>query len=55
MFDLGKLGDLSKVAGQAKQIQEAQAQAQARQAELLQKILQRLDEIVSLLKEKSAV
>ncbi len=55
MFDLGKLGDLSKVAGQAKQMQEAQAQAQAQQTEILQKILKRLDEITSLLKEKSTV
>ncbi|MFH1995602.1 MAG: hypothetical protein ABIJ27_01240 [Candidatus Omnitrophota bacterium] len=52
MFDLNKLGDLSKIAGQAKRIQEKQDRAQAEQTELLKKISRQMDEAIELLKAK---
>ena len=51
MFD--KLGDLSKMASQAKQIQEKQEKFQQQQMELLLKISRQLEEVVSLLKSRS--
>jgi len=53
MFDLSKLGDLSKMASQAKQIQEKQEKFQQQQMELLLKISRQLEEVVSLLKSRS--
>ncbi|MBN3040730.1 MAG: hypothetical protein JW867_06345 [Candidatus Omnitrophica bacterium] len=52
MFDFSKLGDLSKVASQAKQIQEKQEQAQREQIDILRKISSQIDEVLTLLKEK---
>ena len=52
MFDLGKLGDLSKMAQEAKTIQIKQEQSQKEQTELLRKILARLEEVVTILKQR---
>jgi hypothetical protein len=52
MFDFSKLGDLSKIVSQAKQIQEKQEQLQNEQIELLRKISHQLEEVLSLLKNK---
>ncbi len=54
MFDLGKLGDLSKMASQAKQLQDKQNRFQHEQTEILQKISKSLEEIIFLLKKSSA-
>jgi hypothetical protein len=53
MFDFSKLGDLSKMAGEAKQMQEKQERFQAEQLEVLKKISAKLDQIILLLKEKN--
>ena len=52
--DINKLGDLSKVASQAQKIQVQQEQLQREQIELLQKISQQMDEVVNLLKSRTA-
>ena len=52
MFDLGKLGDLSKVASQAKDMQVKQEQAQRQQLDLLKKISNQIDEVIGLLKRR---
>jgi len=52
MFDFSKLGDLSKMAGQAKQMQEKQDEFQQKQLQILQKISKQLDEALNLLKSK---
>lgn len=49
MFDLNKLGDISKLASQAKQVQASQEKAQQEQTELLRKISQQLDSVLVLL------
>jgi len=51
MFDFSKLGDLSKMANQAKQLQANQEIAQKQQMELLEKISKQLQEIISLIKK----
>jgi len=48
MFDIG---NISKMAQEAKQIQERQESLQREQIELLKKISGKLDEVVSLLKQ----
>ena len=53
MFDFNKLGDLTKMASQAKQIQEKQENFQRQQTELLRNISSQLEEVLRLLKEKS--
>ncbi|UCG34914.1 MAG: hypothetical protein JSW17_05330 [Candidatus Omnitrophota bacterium] len=51
MFDLSKLGDISKLAGQAKELQQMQERVQREQIDLLKKITGQLDEVISLLKK----
>ena len=51
MFDLSKLGDISKLAGQAKELQQMQERAQREKIDLLKKITGQLDEVISLLKK----
>ena len=51
MFDLSKLGDMSKLAQQAKDMQAQQERVQNEQSELLKKMSGQLDEIVTMLKE----
>ena len=52
MFDFGKLGDLSKMAGQAKEIQAQAERFQKQQLQLLEKISKQLDEVLTILKKK---
>lgn len=47
-----KLGDLTKMAQQAKQIQDKQDQFQRQQIDLLRKISSQVEEVISLLKKK---
>jgi len=51
MFDFNKLGDMAKIAGQAKQMQERQERGQQEQTELLKRISSQLSEVLTLLKE----
>ena len=51
MFDFSKLGDMSKLANQAKQIQERQECLQREQLQLLKNISNQLNEIITILKE----
>lgn len=53
MFDFGKLGDLSKMAGQAKEMQAQVERFQKQQIQLLEKISKQLDEVVAMLKKKA--
>ena len=52
MFDFNKLGDLSKMAQSAKQIQEKQDRLQCEQIDLLNKISSQLQEVILLLKKR---
>jgi len=51
MFDLNKLGDMAKMARDAKQIHTDQQRIQGEQVELLRKISSQLDSVLSLLKK----
>jgi len=51
MFDLNKLGDLSKIAGEAKAMQDKQERSQREQMDILKKISGQLDRIISLLEK----
>ncbi len=51
MFDLNKLGDMAKIAGEAKAMQEKQDKAQREQIDLLKKISTQLETVISLLKK----
>lgn len=50
MFDFSKLGDLSRIAGEAKEMQEKQERCQREQTELLRQISNKLDQVIALLK-----
>jgi hypothetical protein len=52
MFDFSKLGDLSKVASQAKEMQGKQERAQREQTDLLKKISHQIDQVIELLKKR---
>ena len=52
MFDFSKLGDMAKIAGQAKQMQDKQDRVQREQIEVLKKISSQLNEVVDILKKK---
>jgi hypothetical protein len=52
MFDMSKLGDMAKIAGEAKKMQERQEKLQSEQIEMLRKISAQLDGITTLLKER---
>ncbi|MFA5094441.1 MAG: hypothetical protein WC512_04285 [Candidatus Omnitrophota bacterium] len=52
MFDLSKLGDLSKIAGEAKVMQEKQEKVQREQIDLLKKISGQLDRVINLLEKR---
>ncbi len=51
MFDLSKLGDMAKIAGEAKQMQEKQERMSKEQLEILQKISAQMDAVITLLKD----
>ncbi|UCC95532.1 MAG: hypothetical protein JSW40_01975 [Candidatus Omnitrophota bacterium] len=53
MFDFSKLGDISKMANQAKEIHQEQERFQKQQIVLLTKITSQLEELLALLKEKT--
>ncbi|HOW58584.1 MAG TPA: hypothetical protein PLO78_02525 [Candidatus Omnitrophota bacterium] len=53
MFDLNKLGDMAKIAGEAKAMQEKQDKMSREQIDLLRKISNQLDAVISLLKERA--
>ena len=52
MFDLSKLGDMSKLASQAKDMQQKQEGFQKESLDMLKKVSKQLEEIFSLLKDK---
>ncbi|MFH1394793.1 MAG: hypothetical protein ABIH09_01390 [Candidatus Omnitrophota bacterium] len=51
MFDLNKLGDMAKMARDAKQIHTDQQKIQREQIELLRKISAQLDSVLGLLRK----
>ena len=51
MLDFGKIADMSKLASEAKKVQQNQERLQNEQKELLKKISGQLGEIITLLKE----
>ncbi len=51
MFDLSKLGDMAKIAGEAKNMQEKQEKMSREQLEMLQKISTQMDAVITLLKD----
>ena len=51
MFDLSKLGDMAKIAGEAKQMQEKQERMSREQLDMLQKISAQMDTVIALLKD----
>jgi len=52
MFDLSKLGDMAKIAGEAKAMQEKQDRTAREQTDLLRKISTQLDAVIELLKKR---
>jgi len=52
MFDLNKLGDMAKIAGEAKKMQAVQEEAQRKHLEVLNKISRQLDDVLNHLKNK---
>jgi len=53
MFDFSKLGDMAKMANQAKQMQQRQDKFQGQMLEVLKKISSQLDEVLTLLKSRA--
>ncbi len=51
MFDLSKLGDMTKIAGEAKAMQEKQERMAREQTDLLRNISGQLEKIISLLQK----
>lgn len=51
MFDLSKLGDMTKIAGEAKAMQEKQERMSREQTDLLRNISGQLEKIISLLQK----
>ncbi|MBF0215682.1 MAG: hypothetical protein HQL30_01680 [Candidatus Omnitrophica bacterium] len=49
MFDLNKLGDMAKIANEAKKVQEQHEKLQREQNEILLKMSNQLDKILHLL------
>ena len=52
MFDLNKIGDMAKIAGEAKKMQAAQDEHQRKQLEMLNKISRQLEDVLTHLKNK---
>ena len=53
MFDLSKLGDMTKLASEAKKLQAEQERGQREQIELLKRISRQLDEVLSTLRKNN--
>ena len=51
MFDLGKLGDMTKMAKQAQQMQASQEKSRNEQMNILKKISDQLETVISLLRQ----
>jgi len=51
MFDLKQLGDMAKIAGEAKVMQEKQERMAREQMEILQKISAQMETVISLLRD----
>ena len=51
MFDLNKLGDIAKIASEAKNMQEKQEKMSREQLDILQKISTQMDTVISLLRD----
>jgi len=52
MFNFKDLGDMTKLAGEAKELQRAQQQAEEKKMQILNKISSQLDEILRIIKSK---
>jgi hypothetical protein len=52
MFDLKQLGDMAKIAGEAKSMQEKQERMSKEHLEMLQKISIQMDTVISLLRDR---
>ncbi len=52
MFDFKNLGDMAKLASQAKELQQEQQKSEDKKMQILLKISQQLDEILSQLKKE---
>ncbi|MBL7197560.1 MAG: hypothetical protein ISS47_05635 [Candidatus Omnitrophica bacterium] len=52
MFDFKNLGDMSKIASQAKELQQTQQKTEEKKIQILSKISQQLEEIITELKKK---
>lgn len=51
MFDLSKLGDMAKIASEAKSMQEKQDRMSREQLDVLQKISSQIDTVITLLRD----
>ncbi len=51
MFDISKLGDMAKIASEAKNMQEKQDKMAREQLDLLKKISGQMDALIPLIKE----
>ena len=51
MFDLSKLGDMTKIAHEAKEMQLKQERTAKEQTDLLRKISEQLETVIALLKK----
>ncbi len=52
MFDFSKLGDMNKIAGQAREIQKKQEAFQKETTDALKRLSGQMDEVLKLLKER---
>ena len=52
MFDMSKLGDMAKIASEAKNMQEKQERMSREQLDLLKNISAQLDTVISLLRDR---
>lgn len=52
MFDFKNLGDMTKLASQAKELQQAQQRTEDQKMQILHKISQQLDEVLKELRKK---
>jgi hypothetical protein len=51
MFDMSKLGDMAKIASEARHMQEKQERVARENIEMLKKISQQLDAVIAILKD----